>query len=68
MDSKNILKEALMLPVEQRITVIQGLVESLDVPYTEIAAVWAEEAERRLTAYREGRLDTVEMEKVFEGP
>jgi len=37
----------------------------LDKPDTALDELWAEEAEKRLKAYRNGRLEGVPMEEVF---
>ncbi|SFC45196.1 putative addiction module component, TIGR02574 family [Marinospirillum celere] len=65
MGSKEILDEALKLKAPERFAVIEGLIESLDRPDLELSDVWAREAEKRLQAYREGRLKAVAMEDVF---
>lgn len=56
MDSKEVLQQALHLNPEERSLVVEGLLRSLDQPDEEIDAIWAEEAEKRLTAYLAGRL------------
>lgn len=38
---------------------------SLDRPDPEIDRIWLEEAERRLRAYREGKVDGIPAEEVF---
>ena len=65
MDSKEVLEQALTLKTEERFLVVEGLLRSLDEPDQEIDAIWAEEAEKRLTAYRAGRLGGIAMEDVF---
>ncbi len=39
--------------------------KSLDVPDPEIEKIWAEEAEKRLKAYKAGKLKTVSFEDMF---
>lgn len=65
MGSREILKQALKLRPEERFLVIEGLVRSLDEPDKELDEIWAEEAEKRLKAYREGRLEGIPMEEIF---
>jgi len=65
MRSKELLKEALKLEPEERVAVVQGLLESLEPPDEGLDALWAEEASRRLKAYREGRLEGIPMEEVL---
>ena len=66
MSSKEILKKALNLKPEERFIVIEGLLKSLDEPSSDLDDIWAEEAEKRLKAYREGILEGIPMEEVFE--
>jgi len=44
---------------------IEGLLTSLDEPDKTIDEIWAVEAEKRLKAYKEGKLKTVSYEEVF---
>ena len=63
--TESILKKALLLKPQDRFILIDGLVRSLDEPDKEIDAIWAEEAEKRLRAHREGRTKAVSFEEVF---
>jgi putative addiction module component (TIGR02574 family) len=65
MSGKEILEQALKLRSEERFFLIEGLLRSLDKPDREIDEIWVKEAERRLKAYREGRLEGIPMEEVF---
>ena len=65
MSTKEILEYALKLKPEERFMVVEGLLRSLDEPNQELDAVWAEEAEKRLKAYREGKLTGIPLEEVF---
>jgi putative addiction module component (TIGR02574 family) len=65
MSTRQILEEALRLKPEERFTIIEGLIRSLDEPDKEIDAIWAEEAEERLKAYREGRLEGISIDELF---
>ena len=65
MSSKKILEQAMELKPEERFMIVEGLLKSLDEPDRKIDEIWAEEAEKRLKAYRDGRLEGVPMEKVF---
>ena len=65
MSNKDILEMAMKLKPEDRFLIIEGLIKSLDEPDKNIDEIWAEEAEKRLKAYREGKLDTIPMEEVF---
>ncbi len=63
--SKILLEKALMLKPHERFFLIEGLIISLDEPDKEIDKIWAEEAEKRLNAYRMGRLLGVSSKEVF---
>jgi len=65
MSAKEILELALKLRPEERFTLVEGLIRSLDEPNQILDEVWAEEAEKRLIAYREGRLEGISMEEIF---
>lgn len=63
--AKDLISDALHLKPAERFIIIEALIKSLDVPDPAIEAAWAEEAERRLTAYKEGRLQTISFEDMF---
>ena len=65
MGGKEILEQALKLKPEERFTVVEGLLMSLDEPDKNLDEIWAEEAVKRLKAYREGRLEGIPMEEIF---
>ncbi len=65
MSTKEIMEEALKLKPEERFTLVEGLIKSLDEPDKKLDDIWAEEAEKRLKAYREGRLEGIPMEEIF---
>lgn len=62
-----LLKEALQLKPQDRLRLIEELVRSLDEPDRDIDRIWAEEAEKRLEAYRAGRTKAVAFEDLFGG-
>ena len=63
--SKELLKQALELKPQDKILLLEGIIESLDEPDKDIDQLWAEEAERRVEAYRAGKIKGVGYEKVF---
>ena len=65
MKSKDLLEQAMALKPDERFMIVEGLLKSLDEPDRKIDAIWAEEAEKRLKAYREGKLEGIPMEEVF---
>ena len=64
--TKAILEQALKMKPADKLIIIEGLLNSLDEPDKTIEEIWAEEAEKRLQAYKEGRLKTLTYEEVFE--
>ena len=66
MGAKELLNEALKLRPDERFTLVEGLIKSLDEPDKQIDDIWAEESEKRLNAYREGTLKAIPMEDIFE--
>ncbi len=65
MGGKEILEQALRLKPEERFMVVEGLLKSLDEPDRTLDEIWVEKAEKRLKAYREGRLEGIPMEELF---
>jgi putative addiction module component (TIGR02574 family) len=62
-----IFKEALELPPTERASLIEHLFSSFKGPDTaDLEAKWAQEAEQRIDAYDEGKISTVDANKVFE--
>ena len=47
--------DALVLRPQYHFLLIDGLVPSLDEPNKEIAAIWADETEKRLKAHSDGK-------------
>jgi putative addiction module component (TIGR02574 family) len=66
MNTKALLDEAMKLRPEERLTLVKGLIQSLDEPDKRLDEIWAEEAEKRLKAYREGKLAEIPMEEIFQ--
>jgi putative addiction module component (TIGR02574 family) len=65
MSNKDILEMAMKLKPAERFLIIEGLIKSIDEPDKAIDAIWAEEAEKRLKAYRDGKLQTISAEEIF---
>jgi putative addiction module component (TIGR02574 family) len=65
MDHIEILQKALELPRKERFVIIEGLLKSLDLNAAALDQVWADEAERRLAAYRNGKSSAIPIEEVF---
>lgn len=65
MSSKKILEQAMALKPNERFMIVESLLKSLDEPDRKIDEIWAEEAEKRLKAYRDGSLEGIPMEEIF---
>ncbi|SFF25514.1 addiction module protein, partial [Nitrosomonas sp. Nm166] len=65
MSTKELLDAAMKLKPEERLTLVEGLIQSLDEPDKRLDEIWAEESERRLKAYREGKLEGIPLEEIF---
>lgn len=65
MSINELLEQALTLNVNERTKLIDELFKSIDKPDEEIDQIWANEADKRLQAYRKGELKTVPMEDIF---
>lgn len=65
MSTEELLNEAIKLKPEDRFALIEGILKSLDEPDKTIDEIWSEEAEERLEAYRDGKLEAVSTEKLF---
>ncbi|PRM99504.1 addiction module protein [Aliarcobacter cryaerophilus] len=65
MGINELLEQALALNVNERTKLIDELFKSIDKPDEEIEQIWADEADKRLEAYRKGELKAVPMENIF---
>lgn len=65
MSTKELLEEALKLRPEERFALVEDIIMSLDEPDKKLDAIWAEEAEKRLKAFSEGKLEGIPMEDIF---
>lgn len=64
--TKKVFDEALSLPAETRVRLIEKLLISLNLPtQPEIDHLWAEEAELRISQIDKGEVRLVPGEKVF---
>jgi len=63
--TKIIISKALHLKPAEKSIIIEALLKSLDVPDPKIDKIWAAEAEKRLKAYKAGKLKTVSFEDMF---
>jgi len=65
MSSKEILQKALKLKPNERANIVEGLLRSLDEPDSTLDDIWADEAEKRLKAYRAGNLEGIDSDHIF---
>lgn len=65
MNTKQLIDEAVSLPVEERALVVDSLLRSLNQPESEIDKQWAKEAKRRLDELRSGQVKAISGEEVF---
>ncbi len=65
MGTQEIVELALKLSPADRFEVAELVLQSLDRPDPEIDCVWIEEAERRLAAYRAGKVKGIPAEDIF---
>lgn len=65
MKTKDIITEALSLPMDQRAMVADSLLKSLNPPESEIDKKWAAVAKRRLSELRSGQVNALDGNDVF---
>ena len=63
--AEKIYDEVLDLPTDQRLGLIDKLLESINPSVQSIQEAWVEEAESRLELYRKGKMQAVDGEEVF---
>lgn len=63
-NTAQVIELALRLPANERATVIESLLSSLDQPDKRIDALWAKEAEVRIAAFEAGEMQSVPAEEV----
>ncbi len=60
-----IISKALHLKPAEKSIVIEALLKSLDIPDPKIDKIWATEAEKRLKAYKAGKIKAVSFDDMF---
>lgn len=64
--NERVIRDALSLPVDRRVGLVEILLKSLNVPTkSDIDAAWADEAERRVEQIEKGNVKTVSGEELF---
>ena len=65
MNTKELIDEAVSLPIEKRVLVVDSLLQSLNQPESEIDKKWNEVAQKRLMEMRSGKIEPIPGEQVF---
>ena len=65
MGKQEIVELALKLDPAERFELVDRILHSLDRPDPEMDRIWLEEAERRLAAYRAGKVKGIPAEEIF---
>ncbi len=64
--AKKIIDDVLLLPTDARVSLVEQLLTSLNLPtQPEVDRLWAKEAERRIAQIEKGKAKLVSGEKVF---
>ena len=56
--------QAVQLPPEERVALVERILDSLDEPDASLDALWAKETDDRLAAYRRGEIRAVALSDV----
>ena len=65
-ESQQVIDDALSLPVEARVRLVDRLLESLNLPTrTEVEEAWAKEVEHRMSQVERGEVQLIPGEEVF---
>jgi hypothetical protein len=65
MGTNEIIQEAINLKPQEKYLIIESLVLSLNEPDKDIEKLWIEESQKRLEKYKNGNLETLSFEEVF---
>lgn len=57
--------QAIQLPPDQRLALVEQILDSLDEPDPSLEALWSAEADDRLAAYRRGEIRAVTLSDVL---
>lgn len=63
--SRDLLAEALELPLDERVKIAAELLESLEAAETEVDEAWASEIQKRVAAARAGELASTDWRTVL---
>jgi putative addiction module component (TIGR02574 family) len=65
MKTKDLIAEAISLPVEERAMVVDSILKSLNPPESDIDQQWAAVAKQRLKELRSGAVEAIPGDEVF---
>ena len=65
MNTNELINEAVSLPVEKRVLIVDSLLQSLNQPNSEIDKKWNKIAQKRLMEMRSGKIKPISGEQVF---
>jgi putative addiction module component (TIGR02574 family) len=63
--AKSLSEQAKLLPPEERLALVDQLLDTLDEPDASLETQWAREAESRLAAYRRGEIQAASLSDVI---
>ena len=66
MSTNDLIDEVTLLPVEERLRIVDALLQSFNTPNPEVDEAWAKVAQRRLEELDAGDVKAVPGEEVFE--
>jgi putative addiction module component (TIGR02574 family) len=66
MDKQTLIDEAISLPVEDRVLVVDSILRSLNPTDAKIDREWVKVAQQRLEDLKSGKVSAVPAEEVFE--
>jgi len=66
MNTKELIDEAVSLPIEERALVVDSLLRSLNQPESKIDKKWTAVAKRRLAELRSGSIEAIPGQEVFD--
>ena len=65
MNTKELIDEAVSLPVEERALIVDSLLRSLNQPEYEMDKKWTKEAKRHLAELRSGHVQAISGDEVL---
>jgi putative addiction module component (TIGR02574 family) len=63
--AETLCAQVVQLPPEERMQVVERILDSLDEPDASLDALWTKEADNRLTAYRRGEVRAITLAEVI---